>query len=292
MEYNPFTLRFVGEDEQLETRFLKYYFRNCLTITRVSLLVGLVFYAAFGILDAVLLPEVKQITWFIRYAIVCPLILFFFLMSFHPNYKKWWQVSFVLIISSAGLGIIYMIVIAPQPVNFSYYAGLILVFIFGYTFFRTRFIWASITCWGIVVLYEIVACCIIKAPFSVFVNNNFFFVGANIAGMFACYSIEFSARRNFYLQELLKKEKVTVAEVNQELESKIAELEKASSEIKTLSGLLPICAKCKKIRDDKGYWSQIEIYIKEHSEAQFTHGLCPECAKELYGDLVDPSDDK
>ncbi|MBW2127619.1 MAG: hypothetical protein JRH08_18705, partial [Deltaproteobacteria bacterium] len=126
----------------------------------------------------------------------------------------------------------------------------------------------------------------------VFVNNNFFFVGANIAGMFACYSIEFSARRNFYLQELLKKEKVTVAEVNQELESKIAELEKASSEIKTLSGLLPICAKCKKIRDDKGYWSQIEIYIKEHSEAQFTHGLCPECAKELYGDLVDPSDDK
>ncbi len=292
MEYNPFTLRFVGEDEQLEARFLEYYFRDCLTVTRVSILVGFVFYAAFGILDALLLPEVKQTTWFIRYVVVCPLILFFFLMSFHHNYKKYWQISFVLIISSAGLGIIYMIVIAPQPVNFSYYAGLILVFIFGYTFFRTRFIWASITCWGIVALYEMVACCVIKAPFSVFVNNNFFFVGANIAGMFACYSIEFSARRNFYLQELLKKEKVTVAEVNQELESKIAELEKASSEIKTLSGLLPICAKCKKIRDDKGYWSQIEIYIKEHSEAQFTHGLCPECAKELYGDLVDPSDDK
>ena len=57
------------------------------------------------------------------------------------------------------------------------------------------------------------------------------------------------------------------------------------SEIKILSGLLPICSSCKKIRDDKGYWSQIEAYIQEHSEAQFSHSICPKCAKELYPDL-------
>ncbi len=55
-----------------------------------------------------------------------------------------------------------------------------------------------------------------------------------------------------------------------------------SSHVKTLTGLLPICTSCKKIRDDQGYWNQLEIYILEHSEAEFTHGLCPECVKKFY----------
>ena len=58
---------------------------------------------------------------------------------------------------------------------------------------------------------------------------------------------------------------------------------KFSRRVKVLEGLLPICAKCKKIRDDKGYWNQIECYIRDHSEADFTHGLCPDCIEELYG---------
>ena len=63
-------------------------------------------------------------------------------------------------------------------------------------------------------------------------------------------------------------------------------LVKALKEIKTLSGLLPICASCKNIRDDKGYWNQIEGYIQQHSDAQFSHAICPACAKKLYPDLV------
>ena len=62
----------------------------------------------------------------------------------------------------------------------------------------------------------------------------------------------------------------------------ISELQNALAKVKTLSGFLPICANCKKIRDDKGYWNQIETYIRDHSEADFSHGLCPECAKNLY----------
>ncbi len=60
------------------------------------------------------------------------------------------------------------------------------------------------------------------------------------------------------------------------------ELKEAIAKIKTLSGLLPICANCKKIRDDKGYWNQIENYIRDRSEAEFSHGICPECSKKLY----------
>lgn len=74
-----------------------------------------------------------------------------------------------------------------------------------------------------------------------------------------------------------------------EKEKLIAKLEKALSEVKMLSGMLPICSSCKRIRDDNGYWKQIESYIKEHSDAEFTHGMCPECARKLYPDIF--SDD-
>jgi len=61
-----------------------------------------------------------------------------------------------------------------------------------------------------------------------------------------------------------------------------AGLEQALKQIKTLQGLLPICSNCKKVRDDRGYWKQIESYIHEHSGATFSHGICPDCAKVLY----------
>jgi PAS domain S-box-containing protein len=64
-----------------------------------------------------------------------------------------------------------------------------------------------------------------------------------------------------------------------ERERLINELQNALSEVKILRGFLPICASCKKIRDDKGYWNQIESYIRDHSEAEFTHSICPKCAK-------------
>jgi DNA-binding NtrC family response regulator len=61
----------------------------------------------------------------------------------------------------------------------------------------------------------------------------------------------------------------------------LSDLQKAFAEIKTLSGLLPVCAWCKKVRDDSGYWSAIEVYIREHSQAEITHGICPECQETL-----------
>ncbi|SMC78149.1 Response regulator receiver domain-containing protein [Desulfocicer vacuolatum DSM 3385] len=65
----------------------------------------------------------------------------------------------------------------------------------------------------------------------------------------------------------------------------MADLKKALSKVKTLSGFLPICSHCKKIRDDKGYWNQIEAYIHNHSDAEFSHGICPECAQKYYPDF-------
>jgi len=74
-------------------------------------------------------------------------------------------------------------------------------------------------------------------------------------------------------------------QVEEEREKLISELQEASKEIKTLRGILPLCSFCKKIRDDKGYWEQVDVYIHQHTDADVSHGICPECAKEHYPDL-------
>jgi len=73
--------------------------------------------------------------------------------------------------------------------------------------------------------------------------------------------------------------------ISAEREQLIAELRRTLGEVKTLRGFLPICSSCKKIRDDQGYWQQIESYIRQHSEAEFSHGICPECAGKLYPEI-------
>jgi len=73
-------------------------------------------------------------------------------------------------------------------------------------------------------------------------------------------------------------------ELEAEREKLIAELQAALEEVRTLSGMLPICASCKKIRDDQGYWHGVETYVREHTGAEFSHGLCPDCAQKLYAD--------
>jgi hypothetical protein len=71
-------------------------------------------------------------------------------------------------------------------------------------------------------------------------------------------------------------------QLEREKETLIGELQEALARVKVLSGFLPICASCKKIRDDKGYWTQIETYIRNHSEAEFSHGICPDCAEKHF----------
>jgi len=73
-----------------------------------------------------------------------------------------------------------------------------------------------------------------------------------------------------------------VLELQSALEDRIKELQDALDQIKTLKGLVPMCASCKKIRDDEGYWQEVEAYMMEHSEMEFSHGLCPDCLKKHY----------
>jgi hypothetical protein len=71
------------------------------------------------------------------------------------------------------------------------------------------------------------------------------------------------------------------------LTSRNEELRQALDQIKTLRGIIPICMCCKKIRDDQGYWNQLELFVSKHTEAEFSHGICPECLDKLYPEFTD-----
>ena len=86
-------------------------------------------------------------------------------------------------------------------------------------------------------------------------------------------------------REKLRDMNDTLSSLSGEQKKLITELQDAFANIKTLKGMLPICASCKKVRDDKGYWNQIEVYVRELSDAEFSHGLCPDCVKKYYDEL-------
>ena len=78
-----------------------------------------------------------------------------------------------------------------------------------------------------------------------------------------------------------------LAALKTQLHATTLELQKATSELKSLSGLLPMCAWCKKIRDDAGYWQQLEGYIESHTSVEFSHSMCPECTEKIQADMPD-----
>jgi DNA-binding response OmpR family regulator len=91
---------------------------------------------------------------------------------------------------------------------------------------------------------------------------------------------------NSRLQRLLRERNLELERVNGELTRRQQQLEEALGNIKTLRGLIPICSYCKKIRDDKGFWERVESYLKKHSEASFSHSICPECLREHFPDFA------
>ncbi len=223
MRLNGLTLAYCDASAHLEEDFLRHYFDKSLPQMRVSILLGAGLYSLFGILDAVLVPMQKYLFWFIRFAVIAPMIATVVASYRYDRFAVIMQYCLSALILVSGLGIVLMIVIAPSPVTDVYYAGLILVIFMGYTFIKARFIWALISCWALVLIYQFAAVAFTHTPIPVLINNNFFFIGANIIGMFAAYSIEKMERRDFYLAVLLQEEKNTVQKMNAELEERVRE---------------------------------------------------------------------
>ena len=274
MKLNPLTLKFSGNLSKLEAPFQSDYYRVSLLPIRISLVLGMLFYAAFGILDAVLMPEKKYTIWFIRFVIVCPALVGTLLASFLKSFERYMQPLLASVFILAGGGIVYIIIIAPSPVNYFHNAGLLLVFLWGYTFIRILFTWASFAGWAQLVLYEIAAIWISPTSFTVLLNNSFFFISANVIGMLACYSIEFYARRDYFLRQRLKIEQTKVKKVNSELEARV---EKRTADYQAINTALQ-----KEITDHKYAESQREAALAALRESEEKYRMIFESFEDIY----------
>jgi signal transduction histidine kinase/ActR/RegA family two-component response regulator len=223
MSINYLTLSFKEDLGQYEKKFEEDYFIRSLNPFRFSLILSMIFYGAFAFLDTVAVPGLKEVFWFIRFGVVFPVLIAVYIFSYSKTFKKYMQFVIACIMFITSFGIIVMIVYAATVQNFSYYAGLILIFIFGYTFIRARFIYAVVAGWSVVICYEISAIWVSQTPVNVLVNNNYFFISANIIGMFISYFLELSARKEFHMRIQLEQEKENVKTANNALEKRVLE---------------------------------------------------------------------
>ena len=220
-ELHPLTLAFEPE---LEREFMDDYFDNSLPQARRAVLVAALLYVSFGALDAAVAPATMKTLWLIRFAGFLPLSTVVFLLTRAAFFRRVWQPVLAAWSLAAGLGIVGMIAAVRGEAQSSYYAGLILVFIVLYTWSRVRFVWATVVGWLIVAAYEVLTIGFLRSPARATWTNNFFFIGANLLGMMACYSIERYARTDFLKERLLREEEEKVRRANAELREKNEEL--------------------------------------------------------------------
>jgi signal transduction histidine kinase/ActR/RegA family two-component response regulator len=223
LSVNYLSLTFKDDLYKYEKAFREDYFKRSVNPFRFSLILSMIFYGAFAFLDAVSVPSLREVFWFIRFGIVFPVLIAAFLFSYSKLFKKFMQFTISCIIFCSSFGIIVMIILAARVGNYSYYAGLILISIFGYTFSRARFIYASIAGWSIVISYQITAIWVSHTPVTILISNNSFFISANVIGMFISYFLELSARIEYYMRIQLEQEKENVNTANDALEKRVEE---------------------------------------------------------------------
>ena len=222
MTLHPLTLNFTGDFADYEESFYNFYLINSLTQLRYAIVLGVICWSLFAVLDIYLDPDNVVVLWAIRFGIIVPMMVGGIISSYLKAFNRMMQPLIAFAILSIGCAVIAMIPVVSTPLRHTYYAGLIIVFLFAYTLLRFRFVWASLSCWALVVLYEIVAISI-DTPANILLSNNFFFITANISGMFACYVFELSARKNFFYIKMIEVEQEKVKAANRELERKVQE---------------------------------------------------------------------
>ncbi len=218
MNFNRITLSFPEKDEAL---FRESYFHDSINQFRLSFVLVTLLYAVFGFLDTLIVPEHAALFHVIRYFVVVPLLSAVLLISFTSLFRKVWQLLLLVSSITGGAGISVMTMLAPE--NYAYYAGLMLVFSASYFFIKLRFMMATLAGWTILLIYNLGAIYYTDTPWPMLLSNNFFFVSANLIGMFAAYSIEFYTRRNYFLNQKLDQEKLLIEEYNRNLGQQVIE---------------------------------------------------------------------
>jgi signal transduction histidine kinase len=212
-----------------EAEFLKRYFENSLVQFRIAFILVGILYGIFGFLDSIMVPEYKYLFYIIRFGVVIPFLSMVFILSFFPFFIRIWQTLLLFSFLLAGAGISLMLVLVPA--NYAYYGGMMLIFTAGYFFIKLRFLKATIAGVTTLIFYNVGAIFFSNTEIPFLINNNFFYVSANLIGMFAAYNIEFFARKDFSQNKRLDAQHAELKDLNNNLEQQVktrtAELQEA-----------------------------------------------------------------
>ena len=210
-------LKYLKFSPIIEKAFQNYYLHKFIWQIRFAVFAGILLYAIFGILDALILPEVKETLWFIRYGVVCPLGFLFLVATFSLNSESLIQMLHAGLVVVGGMGIVGMIYVAPSDRAHLYYAGLMLIVFYAYTFSALRFYYASLSALSVTLLYPLVDVYVVKTDTEQLIANMFFLGSSNVIGLPVSYLLERHIRRDFLLTMLLAFEKRKTERLNMRL---------------------------------------------------------------------------
>ncbi len=260
---SAFHLRF--HDDAVETAYRGETLERTLLFCRGTWALSCFLVAAFALLDGAQFGDRASVVLPFRAVLVLTSMIVFG-ATFLPRLRPLFVASSALFILLNGSFSTLLVTLDDRTLLSPYFTGQIFVFAGIYSTVGLGFRFSLLAMWVTAGLFLLTVGVLAPVPTNLIVLYSFFMMGAVFVFTYAAYIAERVSRERFAGAEQLRK---TVRDV------------------KKLSGMLPICASCKKVRDDKGYWSQIESYISEHSEAVFSHGVCPDCADELYPDFTD-----
>ncbi len=273
-QLSKYTAEFISTS--MEESFLRFTWNENKTVTRNTLLVVAFVTIVFFIRDVIEVENRETVYFLLFSRLVFLFILLFSSVYIHraaDYFSKYHHLLFCIQMM-ISLAIFALAIVREMPFSQLGVNTILFILIF-YQFINNRFYYTLFACGFIGFGALFTGLHSLNMTFSQFIASIFFIIPLNFLGITILRSIN-QTRRNEYLAL------TDLTKSNDERLEAIQELKKSLAEVKTLRGFLPICAKCKKIRDDEGYWNQIETYIEQHSDAIFSHGICQECADELY----------
>ncbi len=194
-ELSPTKLSF--RDPGVEKRFSEETIMRSINLIRAYLIAGTMLYATYGALDWIVGGTATVLILTIRYAIVCPILLAIFTLTFSKNFPRYGQIALSIAMLATGLGVVAMTAVMPPPFNSEYYAGLIMVVIYCGSLIRLKFLYGLAITMFLVLSYQLSAAVINPIPLDNYISNNFFLVMALAVGLFSSYIQESYFRRTY-----------------------------------------------------------------------------------------------
>ncbi len=245
----------------VESEYREYILERAMIFIRVTWGLVIFLIASFSILDKQLFGESARMVLSFRISIVFVAVAALFI-SRKEKYSFLMDWNGFIFVTSLGMFCTFLVFMDTTEGFSLYFNGFLLIstgiFCTPGLGFRYSFFALVLNMIGFNIMFGLIS----PIPANHLIAYNVFLGCLVLILVYLGFLVESIFRKNYISSEQLKD---------------------SLSEVHQLSGLLPMCAKCKKIRDDKGYWNQIESYIENHSEAAFSHGMCPECLDELYG---------